>query len=240
MKDKAAYRRGVEASTSPPKERYAQTDINVFQLFQPAPFADPLTEALRNDARALLGAGRRGRSDDLETKYVGKEECTDEVVENSTDFRCWHIATFAASAQKWSLSERSGHVRSFIEYAARLICFCANPRRGRTCTAIPRTSEGGSNPFFEPRMHCFACARNEKSFVALRQSNPTGKSPKVCPASRVKIFLLIRRANQMSNSACLTATRGAIAIVTIVRWDAVDARSRLTSAASAYGEVVWA
>jgi len=35
-----------------------------------------------------------------------------------------------------------------------------------------------------------------------------------------------------------TATRGAIAIVTTVRWDAMDARSRLTSVAYAYGEIV--
>jgi len=33
--------------------------------------------------------------------------------------------------------------------------------------------------------------------------------------------------------------RGALAIVTNVRWDAVDAGSRLTSAALAYGEIVW-
>ncbi len=38
--------------------------------------------------------------------------------------------------------------------------------------------------------------------------------------------------------ARLTATRGAIAIVTTVRWDAVDAGSRLTSAADAYREIV--
>ena len=37
----------------------------------------------------------------------------------------------------------------------------------------------------------------------LRQSNPTGKSPKVCPALRIKIFPLQRRANQKSNSARL-------------------------------------
>ena len=33
--------------------------------------------------------------------------------------------------------------------------------------------------------------------------------------------------------------RGALAIVTNVRRDAVDARLRLTSAAFAYGEIVW-
>ena len=30
------------------------TEINVFQLTQPGTFADPLTEVLRNGARALL------------------------------------------------------------------------------------------------------------------------------------------------------------------------------------------
>jgi putative transposase len=30
------------------------TDTNIFQLFQPETFADPLTEVLRNGARALL------------------------------------------------------------------------------------------------------------------------------------------------------------------------------------------
>jgi len=30
------------------------TDTNVFQLSQPGTFADPLTEVLRNGARALL------------------------------------------------------------------------------------------------------------------------------------------------------------------------------------------
>jgi hypothetical protein len=43
-----------EASTSPLKERYAQTDTNVCQLSGLGLFADPLTEVLRNGARALL------------------------------------------------------------------------------------------------------------------------------------------------------------------------------------------
>ena len=50
---------------------------------------------------------------------------------------------------------------------------------------------------------------------------------------------MARRANQKSNSVRLAATRGAIAIVMNVRWDAVDVRLRLTSAAFAYGEIVW-
>ena len=43
-----------EAPTSPPKDWYAVTESNVFQLCQPGAFADPLTEVLRNGARALL------------------------------------------------------------------------------------------------------------------------------------------------------------------------------------------
>src|SRR3954470_681270 len=51
---KAAYRGGVRASTSPAKERYAVSDATVVKLLQPGSFADPLTEVLRNGARALL------------------------------------------------------------------------------------------------------------------------------------------------------------------------------------------
>jgi hypothetical protein len=43
-----------EASSSPLKERYARTDTNVFQLYQPRTFAHLRTEALRNGARTLL------------------------------------------------------------------------------------------------------------------------------------------------------------------------------------------
>jgi hypothetical protein len=43
-----------DASTSPPKERYAVTDDIVIKFIQPGSFEDPLTEVLRNGARALL------------------------------------------------------------------------------------------------------------------------------------------------------------------------------------------
>jgi transposase-like protein len=63
-----------EASTSPPKERYAVTDDNVIKLIQPGSFEDPLTEVLRNGARALLAqaveaevAAFLGRHGDLKT-----------------------------------------------------------------------------------------------------------------------------------------------------------------------------
>src|SRR3981081_4059597 len=44
----------LDASTSPPKERYAVPNDNVTKLIQPGVFDDQLTEILRNGARALL------------------------------------------------------------------------------------------------------------------------------------------------------------------------------------------
>jgi hypothetical protein len=44
----------LDASTSPPKERYAVFNDNVTKLIQPGGFDDQLTEILRNGARALL------------------------------------------------------------------------------------------------------------------------------------------------------------------------------------------
>ncbi len=44
----------LDASTSPLKERYAVPNDNVTKLVQPGAFDDPLTEILRNGARALL------------------------------------------------------------------------------------------------------------------------------------------------------------------------------------------
>jgi hypothetical protein len=79
-----------EASTSPLKERYAQTDTNVFQLSRLGTFCGPADRGLAQRRASASGAGRRGRSDGLEPKCLGKEEWTDEVIEKSTDFRCWH------------------------------------------------------------------------------------------------------------------------------------------------------
>jgi hypothetical protein len=66
-------------------------------------------------------------------------------------------------------------------------------------------------------------ARNENLRPSLRQTDPTGKSPKSCPARFAKIFRLTRRANQCFFYARLSADEGRVAIVTNVRWDAVDA-----------------
>jgi transposase-like protein len=43
-----------DASTSPPKERYAVPNDTVVKLIQPGTFSDQLTDVLRNGARALL------------------------------------------------------------------------------------------------------------------------------------------------------------------------------------------
>jgi putative transposase len=50
---KAAYRGVLEDLTSP-QEGYAVSNDNVTKLIQPGAFDDPLTEILRNGARALL------------------------------------------------------------------------------------------------------------------------------------------------------------------------------------------
>jgi hypothetical protein len=57
-------------------------------------------------------------------------------------------------------------------------------------------------------MDCVASRATTNTRLLLRQNNPTGKSPKVCPAPRAKIFRLTRRANHCSKSARLTRERG--------------------------------
>src|ERR1700676_2315338 len=52
----------------------------------------------------------------------------------------------------------------------------------------------------------------------MRQNNTTGKSPKICPALRVKIFPLPRRANQKSNSRHPVPPEG--------RWPSSQTRGR--------------
>jgi hypothetical protein len=44
----------LDASTSPPKERYAVSKDNIIKLIQPGNVDDPLTEILRTGARAPL------------------------------------------------------------------------------------------------------------------------------------------------------------------------------------------
>src|ERR1700688_4046216 len=44
----------LDASTSPPKERYAVSKDNIIKLIQPGNVDDQLTEVLRHGARALL------------------------------------------------------------------------------------------------------------------------------------------------------------------------------------------
>ena len=54
---------------------------------------------------------------------------------------------------------------------------------------------------------CFTRKRNLGA--QLRQTGTTGKSPKTCPALRVKIFCFRSHANHRHNSARLTQLRGA-------------------------------
>src|ERR1700760_4569366 len=72
-----------------------------------------------------------------------------------------------------------------------------------------------------------------------RQNNPTGKSPKPCPALSRKIFRLTSRPNHRliwfvspdeRGGSRSSRTRGGM------RW---TRKLRLTSAADAYGESVW-
>ncbi|BAC53490.1 bsr8225 [Bradyrhizobium diazoefficiens USDA 110] len=53
---------GLDASTSPPKERYAVSNDNVIQPIQPGIVDDQLTEVLRNGARAFSPRRSRPKS----------------------------------------------------------------------------------------------------------------------------------------------------------------------------------
>jgi hypothetical protein len=73
----------------------------------------------------------------------------------------------------------------------------------------------------------------------VRQIGTTGKSPKVCPDLRGKIFPLPRRANQAFNFARLPRQEGRSRSSRPcggMRWTLMP---RLTSVATAYGEIVW-
>lgn len=63
----------LDASTSPPKGRYAVFKANIIKLIQPGNVDDQLTEILRNGARALLAqpveaADFLGKHADLKTE----------------------------------------------------------------------------------------------------------------------------------------------------------------------------
>jgi hypothetical protein len=56
---------------------------------------------------------------------------------------------------------------------------------------------------------------------------------------KIKNISLYPKGNQRYDSARLTRQEGRIAIVTNVRWDAVDAEVPITNGADAYGKDVW-
>jgi hypothetical protein len=72
--------------------------------------------------------------------------------------------------------------------------------------------------------------RNDERMECDAQENlPDGQISFCCPALARKIFRLTRRANQRYQLARLTRQEGRLAIVTNVRWDAVDADVLLTN-----------
>lgn len=66
---KTAYHGGADASISPPKERYGLPNDNVVRPKQPEAFDDPLTDILRNGARALLAQAVEAEV----TDFLGKQ-----------------------------------------------------------------------------------------------------------------------------------------------------------------------
>jgi hypothetical protein len=58
------------------------------------------------------------------------------------------------------------------------------------------------------RSGCFASHATTKITFRMRPIDPSGKSPKICPPPRAKIFRLTCRANQWFDSARLTRKRG--------------------------------
>jgi putative transposase len=61
----------LQASTSPPKERYAVSNDNVFKLAQPGAFDDQLTEILRQGARTLLAQAVEAEVADFLAQHAG-------------------------------------------------------------------------------------------------------------------------------------------------------------------------
>ena len=87
------------------------------------------------------------------------------------------------------------------------------------------TLPDGGHAFALPTLRIANCVAPRTSATSMRncdKSTRRANHSKTCPALRAKIFRLTCRANQRHYSARLTQ-RGAIAIVTNVRWDAVDA-----------------
>jgi hypothetical protein len=64
----------LEASTSPPKERYGGSNDIVVKLIQPGALEDQLTEVLRQSARTLLAQGVAGGFQPLATIGLGQAQ----------------------------------------------------------------------------------------------------------------------------------------------------------------------
>jgi len=81
--------------------------------------------------------------------------------------------------------------------------------------SVPSHKQSAASPT-RRAVDCVASHAMTNESFRLRPIGTTGKSPKVCPLPRAKIFRLTRRANQCSFFARLTADEGRVAIVTNV------------------------
>jgi hypothetical protein len=68
-------------------------------------------------------------------------------------------------------------------------------------------------------------AGNDEIALSRAAKQLDGQIKNSCRVPPEKIFRLTRRANQRYHFACLTRQEGRLAIVTNVRWDAVDAKA---------------
>jgi hypothetical protein len=110
----------------------------------------------------------------------------------------------------------------------------SNPRLRKPCYGLLRGA------CHRARIRATRWLAMTDTLLLLRPIGPTGKSPKVCPPLRTKIFRLPRRANQCSFSARLTADEGRVAIVTNVAVrcggrEACARRKRVTRTAKSCG-----
>jgi hypothetical protein len=84
----------LDASTSPPKERYAVSKDNVIKLIQPGNLDDQLTEILRDGARALLAQAAEAEVTDFLGKHAYLKTATvTSAWPKTREQRCWVLKT---------------------------------------------------------------------------------------------------------------------------------------------------
>ena len=175
--------------------------------------APPASEMLAY-TRYVLDAGMRG---DLLALKVALAPCVIGYAEIAARLAARPGASAATIPYSVWIAEYAG--APYQEVAAntraqleRLAARYSTPAREAELIAIFREATRLEADFWEMgwrvrRSKSLALARM-MSRVCLRQINPTGKSPKVCPALRGKIFRLSRRANQIYHSRHPVPPRG--------------------------------